>query len=714
MKQAIVKKGIVFSEEIPSPQVSEGRILIKVVNSCISAGTEGGTVSNSGKSLLKRIISQPDQIKKVIDGVKNRGVSILFNKIKGELQSGKQIGYSVSGIVKKVGENADEFHVGDHVTASGAGFAVHAEFVSVPKNLVVKIPKDMNLEHASIVTIGTIALQGVRRADLRLGEYCVVYGTGIIGMLTLQILRTAGIKTAAIDIIDQRLNLAEELGADKIINPSVESDVVEAVNNWTNGYGADAVIFTASTGSDQLLSNSFKMCRRKGKVVLVGVSGMNINRNDIYAKELDFLISTSYGPGRYDDNYEIKGNDYPYSYVRWTEKRNMEEFLRLVYTGKINVSKIITDKFPIDQIGDAYRVLMESPQKSLCVIVQYDKGNDFLQNESTVIKVNPKQNSSKSIINVALIGAGSFGVNTHLSNLSKMKDKYCIYAVASKNGYNAKKAASQYNASYTTSDYDDIFTDENVDLVIIATRHHNHAELVLKSLKSNKHVFVEKPLAVNLSELEEIHKFYKTELPNHPLLFVGYNRRFSKYASEIKKHLKSRNSALIINYNMNAGFINYDHWVHEYGGRIVGESCHIIDLFNFFTEAEIETISCSSLGTTSGRYKGSDNKSILFKYSDGSICTLNYYSNGSKQLSKERMEINFDGKTILLDDYKELTGYGLKIGNVKSLVSDKGHCDELIELHKYLTGKSENRPIEFWDLFQTTRATLLISNMENE
>ncbi len=705
MLQAIVKKGIVISEEVPSPKVLAGSVLIKTLYSCISAGTEMNSVQNSGIPLYKKALQQPENVKKVFESIKNKGVTKVIQKIKGEINSGKPIGYSLSGIVVEVGKGVENIAIGDHVTASGAGLANHAEYVTVPVNLVTKISPDMNLEEASTVTLGAIALQGIRRADLRLGEFAVVFGTGIIGLLSIQMLVNAGIRVAAIDLNDKRLELAKGFGAELTLNPE-NVDIINEVNNWSNGHGADAVLFTAATNSDGPLSVSFKLCRKKGRVVLVGVSGMNINRADIYQKELDFLISTSYGPGRYDNNYEKKGLEYPYPYVRWTENRNMQEYLRLIYTGKVNVKKLIDKVYDISHVTEAYNSL-KSKERPLVVLLKYNQNEESQFLGKTIINQTIKVQDDT--VNVAIVGAGSFAINMHLPNLLNLKSKYKIYAVVDNKGFQAKKVAAQFGAVYASANYEEVLKDKNIDLVMITTRHDAHAEMVLEALRAGKHVFVEKPLAINEEQLDKIKKFYNDNKVK-PVLMVGFNRRFSKFATEIKKHTDKRINPLFIHYRMNVGFINKSHWVHDNGGRIIGEGCHIIDLMNYFTGSEIMQISFDSLSPATDKYSDTDNKSMILKYNDGSICVVDYFAVGSKQFGKEFMEVHFDGKTIILDDYKKIKGYGIKIKEIETKTSQKGQFEELLDLHAVLTGEKEKWPVELWDLIQTTEISFIVTH----
>lgn len=703
MKQGIVKKGKVLAEDIPTPVVSEGSVLIKVAYSCISAGTEMTSVNTSKQSLIQRALNSPEEVKTAIEFAKANGIAKTIQRVKGVLDGGKQTGYSASGEVVAIGKGVTNFQVGDKVAAAGAGIANHAEFIDVPINLVMPVPKGMDLKYASTVTLGGIALQGVRRIDLRLGETCVVVGAGILGLLGLQMLKKSGVQVIVSDFDQKRLDLAKELGADLVINPSQE-DLLKTVSSFTGGYGADGVLFTAATSSSKPLSESFKMCRKKGKVVLVGVVGMEIERGDIYAKELDFLISTSYGPGRYDSNYEEKGLDYPFAYVRWTENRNMTEYLRLVHQNQINVERLVDGVFPIDNITDAFNSLQKEGEKPIIVLLDYTQSSNKELTSKIIIS---NKTVSKETINVGLIGAGSFATGMHLPNMKKLKGKYNLKGVMSRTGFKAKTVADQFEAEYATANFDDIINDSSIDLVLIATRHDSHAELVLKSLKAGKHTFVEKPLAVNQNELDLIKEFYSTP-GEKPVLMTGFNRRFSQFATEIKKHTDKRINPLFIQYRMNAGHIPLDQWVHEHGGRIVGEACHLIDLMTFFTASKIASISVEKVSPNNDKISASDNVSIVLKYEEGSVCNIQYFAVGSKELSKEYMEVHYDGNTIVMDDYKTLKGYGVKLKEISIGRSDKGQKEELEVLYETLKGTKKEWPIELWDMIQTTEITFAI------
>jgi predicted dehydrogenase/threonine dehydrogenase-like Zn-dependent dehydrogenase len=707
MLQAIIRKGKVNAEDVPAPIVSRGSLLIKVVYSCISAGTEMSSVASSGKSIIRKALDQPEKVRKALNMIVSQGPRETLAKIQGKLEPGVPTGYSVSGVVLAIGEGVSGFAPGDAVAAAGAGIANHAEFVDVPANLVMKMPAGLSFREASTVTLGGIALQGVRRADLRIGEFCVVYGAGILGLLAAQMLQRSGARVIVIDLNDRRLEIAGSLGVELTINGGKE-DAVKVVNQYTGGFGADAVLFTAATGSSEPLSQSFQICKKKGKVVLVGVVGMSIKREDMYAKELDFIISTSYGPGRYDSNYEQKGLDYPYAYVRWTENRNMTEYLRLIKEGSVKLDKLIEGEFPITDVTEAFESL-NGASKPLMVLLSYGEPSTnpgvYTQHDRKVNISSAK--ATNNTIRIALVGTGGFATGMHLPNIARLNDKYSLHAVVNRTGHKANAIARQYGAKYATTDVEEILNDREVDLVLICTRHDSHAQLTLKALRAGKNVFVEKPLATTREELEQIEDFYKTPSATpKPLLFVGFNRRFSPYATEAKKHTDKRINPLFMHYRMNAGYIPLDSWVHEDGGRIVGEACHIIDLMTFFTGSRIRSISAEELTPANEKISSADNKSIILKYEDGSVGTLEYFAIGSRDLSKEHMELHFDEKSIVMDDYKSLKGYGVSVKDPATPVSEKGQLEELHVLYHAL--KKGEWPIPLSDLLQTTFSTFLL------
>ena len=704
MKQVFTSKNGVIVKDTIEPALSRGSVKIRVHFSCISAGTEMTSVKSSNQSMLQRAIQHPEQVKQVLDIAMQQGLKKAFNKVDSSMEKLGGSGYSVAGEVVAVGAGVDDFKVGDNVSAGGAGIALHAEYVVVPKNLVVHVPEGLSMAYASMGTVGSIAMHGVRRADLRLGEYGVVVGCGLMGLLAIQMMKASGVKVACTDVNPSRLTLAKELGADKAIN-SLEEDPVNAVRNWTNGYGADAVLFTAATHSDEPLSQSFKMCRRKGKVVLLGVSGMNINRGDMYKDEIDFIISTSYGPGRYDPNYESKGVEYPYAYVRWTENRNIYSFLELVRDGKINIDKIVPKIYPLTEANAAYEGIQKEPGSHIITILDYGIKDGVNKVEKTIKLASPKSVSEK-VIKIGLIGAGSFATSTLLPIVAAHPDKFYLKTITNRSGDNAINAGRQFKAEQITSDQDEIFNDPEISLVMICTRHGNHAELVLKGLKAGKNVYVEKPLATTMEQLNVIKKYFaENEGKSVPSLMVGFNRRFSKHAQEIKRVLDNRTAPVFIRYRMNAGFVPADAWVHGDGGRIVGEGCHLIDLMQYLIDKPVADCSVAHFKPNAGIYQSEDNRFITMDFEDGSVAEIEYFSCGNKSLPKEFMEVHWEGKSIIMDDYKRLTGYGVKVKSLKTSLSQKGHEEEWLALYDAL--QNGENAIDINSMIRTTELSIL-------
>lgn len=703
MKQVIIKRGKAYSEEIPAPKVSKNTLFVQVYSSCISIGTEISDVVSSGESLLKRALRQPEKVHEMLKNVKNEGFSRTAQKVRGKIKAGLQTGYSSAGKVLDVGSNIKDIKVGDNVACAGAGFANHAEYIEVPRNLLVNKPKEVDFDEASTVTLGAIAMQGIRRSDVSLGEYVAVIGLGVLGQIVAQLLKANGCRVFGIDLDERRIQKALELGLEKGVN-SLNEDVVNSAINFSGGFGLDRVIITAATHSKKPLAQAFQMSRKKGRVVLVGSVGMEINRDDMYKKELDFLISTSYGPGRYDESYEQKGHSYPYPYVRWTETRNMEEYLRLISEKKINIKPLIEKTYKIEDASVAYEDLNKGSEKPLIALFKYDRKKEEQLIRKIEIKSEPSKKNGR--INLAVVGAGEFAKAVQFPNLIKLKTYYNLRAVVDKVGYNAKSTAQQFGASYATTDYRQVLSDKNIDAVMIATRHDLHAEMAIKALKADKAVFIEKPMAVNKEELDKlIDAINETKKP----FMVGFNRRFSRYAREVKKHISNRINPMIIDYQMNAGYLPLDHWVYtdEGGGRIIGEACHIFDLFNNFTEAKVESVSVDKITPRTKSFSPQDNVIITLKYCDGSICSLIYTALGNNKYPKEVCYIYFDGKVIIMNDYKKLEGYGLKLKEMKSNEQDKGQFEELIEYAKYLKGEILP-PIPLWQLVQATEISFRV------
>jgi len=686
MKQVFIRKGNVIVDEVPAPIVSADEALVHVYYSCISSGTELSGIKRSGKPLYKKIIDNPQNIRKVLDLLKSKGLSKAISKVKNKVDVKTPTGYSASGVVLEIGNNIKNIKVGDKVACAGAGIANHAEFITVPENLIVRVPENLPLEHASTVTLGSIALQGVRRCNPQLGEFVVVIGLGIIGQLTAQLLQLSGCRVIGIDLEKRRIDKALHLGMDIGLNP-IKVNILEEVINNTNGYGADSVIITAASASSEVINQAMEMCRKKGKVVVVGDVPLNIERKYFYEKELDLLISTSYGPGRYDEEYELKSCDYPYAYIRWTENRNMKEYISLLLANKINVKELIEEVYKIEEAPKAFESLRRVDNKPLIVLLEYNKD---VYIKDRIVKTSYKIRHDR--INVGIIGAGSFTREVHLPNLEKLEDFYNIGAICCKSGNNAKSLAEKFNAVYATTDYMEILKNKDIDMVLISTRHNLHSKIAIDAAKAGKAIFLEKPMALNDEELNKLTDILeKTRVP----FMVGFNRRFSPFALKIKEIISNRVNPIVVNYVMNAGFIPKESWVQteEGGGRNIGEACHIYDLFNFFTDSEVSEIK--------EQYISNDNFVATIKYKDGSVCNLVYTALGSKKAPKEKMEIYFDNKIIFLNDYKELSFFGISEKNIKTYIQDKGHFNELNKFAEAIKENS-NYIIPLWQLIQAT------------
>jgi predicted dehydrogenase/threonine dehydrogenase-like Zn-dependent dehydrogenase len=713
MLQVLIKNGKAAPSEVPAPVVNPGCVLIKVVNSCISAGTELSGVQDSGKSIIRQALEQPQKVAKALNMMRSEGITRTLAKIKGHFEAGSPTGYSAAGFVIGVGEGVTDLRPGDRVTAAGAGYANHAEFIDVPRNLVMRIPDGLDFPQASTVTLGGIAMQGVRRAAPALGELVVVYGVGIMGMLALRMLTLSGARVIAIDLDEKRLELALTMGAELALNPSRDK-VSAAVRNHTDGRLADIVVFCAATGNSRILKEAFALTRRKGRLVMVGVWGKELDREDIYKKEIDFLISTSYGPGRYDTDYEEGGHDYPYDYVRWTENRNMTEYLRLMASGRLDVRPLIHGIYGIDRAAEAYDAL-QSPNKPMMVLLDYGQDLPELPMElprKVFVHVPGASRSKGSPVRVAVVGAGSYAQGMHLPNLKQLNKMFSLRAVCSRTGSNAKAVATQYLADYATTDYDEVLADKDVDLVILCTRHHLHGPQTLAALTAGKHVLVEKPLCLTQDQLDSLADFYADGESGRekPMLTVGFNRRFSRYTDEIRRCIASRSTPLFLHYRMNAGHLPPDHWTHgnEGGGRIVGEACHIIDLFRSLTGAPVVSVSAASLHPDGHNFSGADNKIISLEYEDGSVGSIEYMAVGAKEIPKEFMEVHFDSKTVIMENYQSIKGYGIRVQNLTDSVPDKGQLPMMKQIGSYLAGSGDSWPISLQELIETTSITFAV------
>jgi len=634
-------------------------------------------------------------------------------QIETKLSSGEPTGYSAAGIVLEVGAGVGDFRSGDRVACAGAQCAYHAEVIRVPRNLAVPIPDELGFEDASTVTLGAIALQGVRRAQPTLGETFVVIGLGILGQLAVQILRANGCRVIGTDLDPQRVQLARTLGMDVGLPVDGEPDI-EEMARLTDGIGADGVIITAATSSDAVMSAAFQMCRKKGRVVLVGDVGLHLNRADFYAKELDFFISSSYGPGRYDRIYEEQGLDYPVAFVRWTENRNMAEYLHLLMEKKVLVAPLVSATYALDQAPAAYEPLRHG-SRPLIVLLSYTSARENGIQDRVIRNLRTKPTAGGRV-RVAVIGAGSFAKGTHLPLIRELRKDYHLQAVVSRTGHNAAVAARQFGASYATTDYAQVLSDPDVDAVLIATRHHLHAAMTLQAIEKGKHALVEKPLALERAELEAIRNFFDA-LPNArqaPVLLTGFNRRFSPFSTRIKELVDRRTNPMIMNYRMNAGYIPLDHWVHteEGGGRNRGEACHIYDLFTYLTDSRVSAVEAQALAPATGYYGRSDNFVATLRFADGSVATLTYTALGPRDYPKEQLEVFVDGKALALEDYRRLRVAGARRGGMSSRLPEKGHRHQLLAFARTVREGGE-WPNPLWQQLQATDIALAVEELLN-
>jgi predicted dehydrogenase/threonine dehydrogenase-like Zn-dependent dehydrogenase len=706
VKQVFVKSGNAIIDRVPAPLVDKNGVLVEVAYSLISTGTELSGVEQSGKSLIARALEQPEKVQKVIDYLRSQGIQKTIAKVREKTGEARPTGYSCSGVVIQVGEGVTDLQPGDRVACAGAGVANHAEIVMVPRNLVVKVPDGCNLRDAASVTLGSIAMQGVRRADPRLGEIVAVIGLGLLGQITVQLLKAAGCRVIGFDLESRRVALAEQLGMDYGFVPG-KVDVENEIRHLTGDHGVDATIITAASESDAIVQQAMEITRKKGRVVVVGAVGLGLKRAPFYEKEIDFLIACSYGPGRYDDTYEEKGLDYPYAYVRWTENRNMQEYLRLIAAGEVDVGAIVEQEYGIDEAPQAYETLRTAEERPLGVLLSYGLGEeDCADKLTTKVTLKPFKPSGK--INVALVGAGGFAKGMHLPNLQKLSDLYHLRAIVSGTGSNAKVTAERFGADYAATDYEEVLADEKVDIVMICTRHNLHAPMAIQAAQAGKAIFLEKPMALNQTELDDLMAVLEeTQVP----FMVGFNRRFSPAARRAKELLKGHQSPLMILYRVNAGYLPPDHWTQteEGGGRIIGEACHMLDLFQYLVSpAKVAQVTSTAIDSQVEHVSPADNMTATVRYNDGSVATLLYTALGAKDLPKEYVEIYADGKVLVIDDYKALQVHGASMTGWNSRLQDKGHLKELIVFADHFQLDRE-APIDWCEMFDTSRVSLLIA-----
>ncbi|MEK6408698.1 MAG: bi-domain-containing oxidoreductase [Acidobacteriota bacterium] len=704
MKQVVqsFRTGQLKVEELPPPALRPGGVLVRTACSLISAGTERTIVETAQSSLIGKARSRPDLVRQVFDTFKREGLSSTFEKVKARLSQTKALGYSASGEVIAVGAGAPEFCVGDRVACAGGGYASHAEVIFVPKNLCCKLPDGVSFESACYTTVGAIALQGVRQAEPRLGETVAVIGLGLVGQLAVQLLKAAGCQVLGVDIDSAASALARKSGADLVATDPAAARAACSV--LTAGRGADCIVITAATKSSEPVELAAELARDRARVVVVGLVGMNVPRHSFFAKELELRLSRSYGPGRYDPDYEEKGSDYPIGYVRWTEKRNMEAFLRLVADGKINTDLLTTQRFPVAQATDAYDLILSGGHRYCGMVLEYPSADQ--QSVWPGREARAKAVASNEL-GISFIGAGAFARGVLLP-IVRRSAKIQLVAVGAATGLTAKNTAEQFGFSYSTTDSQEILEDEKSQLVFIATRHDSHARLAAEALRGGKHVFVEKPLAVTEEELRDV---VGAARESEGLLMVGYNRRFAPIAREIEERFRKRAGPMTILYRVNAGQLPRDHWTHdaaEGGGRIIGEACHFIDFVQYLTGALPARVSAQAVPRTEEAGLVDDSTVISMSMTDGSIASIVYTASGDSSVAKERVEIFCDGNVATIDDFKSGVFIdGGKKAKMGTGAQDKGHRAEIAAFLDAARGRT-GAPIALESLVATTLASFAV------
>lgn len=703
MKQLLqnLRDGKTSVVEVPQPTPKPGTVLVQTAASLVSAGTERTLVSFAEKSLLGKAQARPDLVRQVIDKARREGLLTTIEAAFNRLDQPTPLGYSSAGTIISVGAGVHGFHPGDRVACAGGGYAVHAEYVIVPQNLLAPLPSEVDFESAAFTTLGAIALHGFRLAQPQLGENVAVIGLGLLGLLTVGIARAAGCQVFGVDLSPERVRLAESLGAVAVLREQAEP----AGLAFSRGHGFDAVLVCADARSNDPIELAGQLARDRGHVIAVGAFGLDIPRKLFFDKEIHFQVSRSYGPGRYDTNYEEKGQDYPFGFVRWTEGRNLEAFVELLGSGKLDVRPLISHRFVIDQAAEAYELITgKRKEPFLGVLLTYPQSQNPIAQSSTRVEISPASKATAvSALRLGVLGAGNYATAMFLPTVKAVGG--CERTgIASAAGLSAQHAASRFGFKYASSSEAQVLEDPDINIIALLTRHHQHARQVLRALEMGKHVFCEKPLALNPAELDDIETAIN---PAPGLLTVGFNRRFAPMAREMQAFLASRQEPLAAHYRVNAGFIPAAHWVHDPaqgGGRIIGEGCHFVDFLTFLVGSPPLSVSAQSL-PDGGRYQ-QDNVVMNFAFADGSIGTVTYLANGDKSVPKERVEVFCGGKVAILDDFRtlELTANGKKRVSRSNLRQDKGHQGLW---HAFIKAVQQGGapPISYGDLLGVTRAT---------
>jgi len=652
MKQLIqiYRNGALQIADVPAPVVRATGVVVATRNSLISVGTERASALMARKNILGKALARPDLVRKVVEQVENNGLIGTAKMVFSRLQAPVAPGYSCAGVALEVGREVTGIKVGDALACAGQNYASHAEVVFVPRNLCVKIPDGVTFEAASYVALGAIAMQGIRQAEPRLGEVVAVIGLGLIGQLTVQMLVANGCSVVCADLDPTKVELACKTGAAAVSLQHLGDKVAAA----SAGRGADAVIIAASTRDDVPVSAAAQICRKRGRVVVVGAVGMNLPREPFYIKELDLRLSTSYGPGRYDPDYEEKGVDYPHAYVRWTEQRNMEAFLALAQAGRVATAQLTTHRFPIERAAEAYRLILDSTEPFLGVLLQYSPPADVRARAVVALH----HNASSASVCLGIIGAGNHVADKLLPHLARRRDVR-IRAVCTTTGMKARALGERVGAVFCTSEPEAVFADDTINAVLIGTRHDSHAPLVVQALNAGKHVFVEKPLCLREDEIPAVLDAYSRAAAQGLRLMVGLNRRYSPHAAQIRDFFGGRTNPLVMNYRVNAAPIDARNWIQDInvgGGRMIGEGCHFVDFMQFVAASPVIAVSAVSIAHQAAGVTNDQTVATL-EFADGSIGSLVYSAGGDRALAKERFEGFGDGRAVVLEDFKSLEKY---------------------------------------------------------
>jgi predicted dehydrogenase/threonine dehydrogenase-like Zn-dependent dehydrogenase len=704
MKQLLqnMRDGKTTVVDVPVPTPQAGMVLIRTGASLVSAGTERMMVEFAEKSLVGKARSRPDLVRQVINKARREGLLSTAEAAFNRLDQPMPLGYSSTGTIVELGEGVQGYRVGDRVACAGSGYAVHAEYAVVPINLVAPLPDSVDFEGGACGTMGAIAMHGFRLAQPQIGENVLVIGLGFLGLLTTGIAQAAGCKVMGIDLDPKRVALAKEMGVEAVMREGAE----EAAAAFSHGLGMDVVLICADAESNDPVELAGTASRDRGRVVAVGAVGMDIPRRSYYQKELDFIVSRSYGPGRYDPIYEEGGLDYPLGFVRWTAGRNLEAFVNLLGDGGMDVSRLITHRFPIDEAAEAYKLITNKKGEAfLGVLLTYPQDEAAKSGASKTILTSAKVGHvTAEQVKLGVIGAGNFASAVMLPVLKSLRSIRQV-GIASATGLSAQHLARKFGFAYATSETEVIFSDPVINTVALFTRHNLHAAQILEGLRAGKHVFCEKPLAIHQEELIEIST--ELEKPEAPLLMVGFNRRFAPMSIEMKAFLDTRHEPLLAHYRVNAGYLPPEHWLHnpeQGGGRIVGEGCHFIDFLTWLVGVSPTAVSAQGLPDV-GRY-AEDNVALTFEFPDGSLGTVTYLANGDKSLPKERVEVFSSGWVAILDDFRTLTtirGGRRRVRHIRWR-QDKGHKGEWKAFMKAVIESGEP-PIPYDQLMGISRAS---------